>query len=615
MSIWDPHTYKPGGVPIGATAPPALRVHGSPASANQLGMAQAAFYRFCMMARLSVVPNPVEAGRLPDGTAYRIVRIGNSTTMEIWPEDAANERESGIGITMVDLLGDLVPELTHSNGTSPQPFILTPEVVPGTRICTGRWRVRKVNGYNGGKAVFQTRLPDLYLTGVDGVSTFFQLPPPPSFDALGGTNMRAYRYGTYGPGFSVYSVRRPVAEFRSDAEPLPFFRKHSNGSLWIMQAVAKFAGGPQRIELWGQQYRPPGGTVGELVATLPIPAGHTVKWDSLSSSADGQRLRAVFTTVLGNFLLVDLAVGDASLSIVTTSERGSRIEGWEVSTNTGTELEPNITGTRMGPISFGNATYGYDGKGRDFEVLLGGGGRLEHWTYRESFSGEVIGVDPIRGPITLENEGLFLTGDYSDPGGLIRINGHDITFPSVAGQSSSELLVTRTVADGVTLTYAASGFIRDWAESWQMLQVLFFDPTTELVIQAQKIQRGDYSAVYESAQTSDGNWYPLAVPSRLEGTVYTNRGEVLVQCRGQIVASIDISDADPHYFAVSAAVDPWTGAVCANLMQYTAEDRQTVLRSWIFVADDTGARELHTIMKMPMDHTARVRTDESLISV
>ncbi|MDP1007635.1 hypothetical protein, partial [Klebsiella pneumoniae] len=84
----------------------------------------------------------------------------------------------------------------------------------------------------------------------------------------------------------------------------------------------------------------------------------------------------------------------------------------------------------------------------------------------------------------------------------------------VAGQSSSELLVTRTVADGVTLTYAASGFIRDWAESWQMLQVLFFDPTTELVIQAQKIQRGDYSAVYESAQTSDGNWYPLAVPSR-----------------------------------------------------------------------------------------------------
>ncbi|WP_231574417.1 hypothetical protein, partial [Delftia sp. ZNC0008] len=60
----------------------------------------------------------------------------------------------------------------------------------------------------------------------------------------------------------------------------------------------------------------------------------------------------MFTTVLGNFLLVDLAVGDASLSIVTTSERGSRIEGWEVSTNTGTELEPNITGTRMGPISF-----------------------------------------------------------------------------------------------------------------------------------------------------------------------------------------------------------------------------------------------------------------------
>ncbi|WP_239009700.1 hypothetical protein [Delftia lacustris] len=349
-----------------------------------------------MMARLSVVPNPVEAGRLPDGTAYRIVRIGNSTTMEIWPEDAANERESGIGITMVDLLGDLVPELTHSNGTSPQPFILTPEVVPGTRICTGRWRVRKVNGYNGGKAVFQTRLPDLYLTGVDGVSTFFQLPPlrasmpwaapicapiamaPTGLDSVSTACAAPWLSFDPTPSHCHFSASTPMAPFGS-CRPWPSLQ------------------GPQRIELWGQQYRPPGGAVGELVATLPIPGGHTVKWDSLSSSADGQRLRAVFTTVLGNFLLVDLAVGDASLSIVTTSERGSRIEGWEESTNTGTELEPNITGTRMGPISFGNATYGYDGKGRDFEVLLGGGGRLEHWTYRESFSGEVIGVDPIRG--------------------------------------------------------------------------------------------------------------------------------------------------------------------------------------------------------------------------
>ncbi|MEI5604475.1 hypothetical protein, partial [Streptomyces brasiliscabiei] len=82
--------------------------------------------------------------------------------------------------------------------------------------------------------------------------------------------MRAYRYGSYGRGFSIYSQRRPVAQFRSGAEPLPFFRKRGDGTLWIMQAVAKYDG-QQRIELWGQPYRPPGGPVGDLLATLPIP--------------------------------------------------------------------------------------------------------------------------------------------------------------------------------------------------------------------------------------------------------------------------------------------------------------------------------------------------------
>ena len=85
MSIWNPFAFTPTGQAMAPVAPPALRVIGGQATAQQLTHAQDAFYRFCASTRLSAVPNPVETGRLPDGTQYRIVKVGPQTTMEIWP--------------------------------------------------------------------------------------------------------------------------------------------------------------------------------------------------------------------------------------------------------------------------------------------------------------------------------------------------------------------------------------------------------------------------------------------------------------------------------------------------------------------------------------------------
>ena len=93
--IWNPYTFTPLGNPIVGEAPPVLRVMGGmQATAQQLSYAQQRFTQFVMQARLSTVPNPTEAGRLPDGTQYRIVKVGPQTTMEIWPAGALPDTSS-----------------------------------------------------------------------------------------------------------------------------------------------------------------------------------------------------------------------------------------------------------------------------------------------------------------------------------------------------------------------------------------------------------------------------------------------------------------------------------------------------------------------------------------
>ena len=102
MSLWNPYAFTPTGQPVAPAAPPALRVIGGQASAQQLGMAQQAFAQFSERARLSVVPNPVEAGCLPDGTPYKIIDVAGVRTMMIWPVEMT-EVSSDVYIGLYDI--------------------------------------------------------------------------------------------------------------------------------------------------------------------------------------------------------------------------------------------------------------------------------------------------------------------------------------------------------------------------------------------------------------------------------------------------------------------------------------------------------------------------------
>ena len=92
MSLFNPYSaFSVLGVPQLPTAPPTLRVMEGEASAAQLRAAQNAFTIFCTNARLSAVPNPSHAGRLADGSTFRIDVIGGQSIMRLWPVGAGED--------------------------------------------------------------------------------------------------------------------------------------------------------------------------------------------------------------------------------------------------------------------------------------------------------------------------------------------------------------------------------------------------------------------------------------------------------------------------------------------------------------------------------------------
>jgi len=102
MSLWNPFTRRADGTVIQPAAPPALRAVGGPLNEGQLREAQGAFYKFCSAARVSAVPNPVQTGRLSDGSPYRIVDVNGVRTMTVWPTETSIDSPAGlrgIGLT------------------------------------------------------------------------------------------------------------------------------------------------------------------------------------------------------------------------------------------------------------------------------------------------------------------------------------------------------------------------------------------------------------------------------------------------------------------------------------------------------------------------------------
>ena len=143
--LWNPFAFTVHGDAVPPAAPPALRVlGGQQATAQQLSFAQQAFYQFCSRARLSLVANPMEQGRLQDGTPYRIVVIGPQTFMEIWPAETGQGDGRGIGTSFTDRDGVV------------RMLILT--------FLRDRWRLRLVDSFYGGSGLWVASKGAAYFT-------------------------------------------------------------------------------------------------------------------------------------------------------------------------------------------------------------------------------------------------------------------------------------------------------------------------------------------------------------------------------------------------------------------------------------------------------------------
>ena len=601
--IWNPFVLTPTGRPVGPVAPPALRVIEGTATAEQLLIAQQANYRFADLQRGSMVPNPTEAGLLPDGSRYRIVVVGNTTIMELWPAGGGDERRSGIGVILTDLDGNALPGHTQ-NGVTPQNYILTPVERPGTRDTTGKWRIRKVPNFEGGKAVFQFSDRKRYLAGVAG-KAYSELPVVVGKTGLQPTlNYRAYRFGNLFEGAPIFYNGKSVAEFVSDTDTLPFLRRRRNGELWIMR-VAVAGDDFDRLELYGERYTAErSGPVLELLSTMDIPDGYVARWDSLSPSPDGTKLRMVFTG--DGFTAVDINVGEQSLAIAATTELGSLIPGSVEHTRTGDDFNFTVWDRITSTAGISGVGYGFDAKGRGVTVKATSGARVDESTYTEEFSGSTVGDRMFE-----DSRTVFHT-TYSIPGGGADLDGRMIRFPNALGKSDAEVSEHKEYDSGVfdPSAYTVSGSNHHRYENFTALGVLFFDPTTEFVVTAQKILIEEYTAV--AVPDVGGSWH--WEPPYPGGETYTDRGDVVVMCRGQTVLTIDMEDRTTMHYAVSVAADPLTGAILANLLEFTTPSRLEVRRSWLFLADDQTCRPLHEVMKIPATGVA-IHSDRSLLSV
>ena len=630
MSLWNPYAFTPTGQPVAPVAPPALRVIGGQATAQQLTHAQDAFYRFCASARLSAVPNPAETGRLPDGTRYRIVTVGAQTVMEIWPGGDDSPRRSGIGIVLSTLDGGLVEGHIHRNGLHPQRYILTPEVRRGTRICTGKWRVRMVDDYLGGKAVWGDKSGSRFTTGVNGLSYDIGLLDHRSIERIFGNNNRAYWAGDLAAGRPIYRTgEKRLGSFRHPVDTLPFFRKHSNGELWAMQITPTYY--PRAaLQLYGEKYTGEmgGTTIGELLDEVSIPAGYTMLWQTISVSPEGNNIRMVMKKVVGYAVLseVELSVSDDRLSIDSMVDSGGFTTGGTEVITTG-DQSPNGTFTWVETVTPGWVTlpggYGYDAKGgkTNFKLRTAWSGNLnDRRIHREEVRTDSRGVFPTPA-LTRTTKNIKVTSDEVFPYMSLDYGDRTIRFDAGSSTAVSEVYEVNEYFAGEIYYRRRTGggtrTSRQYAPT-----VLFADPLTRLHIFSYYSRNVTINDTVDYTYNDPPGLDAGTVDNSTQTIVVVNRRGLVVKCGDMEVLSVDVEVLDPErwgqiQYVVSSAADPLTGAVCANILEIDslAGDQAPPLRSWIVLADDTGAKLLHQVMDVPNTTGIRVKKDYELLSV
>lgn len=297
MSIWNAYGFDLLGRPVDARAPDALRVVGQ-ASAPQLAMAQDTFASYCMRARSSVVPNPTEIGRLPDGSPYRIVTVGNSTVMEIHPRAEEVDDDSIRGILA-----------THVEDEVTRAWLITPG--GKFRAPDNTWKIKQLPEVPvSGQRYWY---PSLGNKGF--VSEFAAHARGGKLLLLGGDLGPAFTYTGGGRRFTCTPAfnceERLDAQAESDGEPKPFTQPpifsylpappgHGGGleenicvhptgnrfirplttgylrrfvqigmNLTIMRVTRSFSSAPRQVMLWYETYVFTGPAASSIPGTLP----------------------------------------------------------------------------------------------------------------------------------------------------------------------------------------------------------------------------------------------------------------------------------------------------------------------------------------------------------
>lgn len=637
MSLWNPYAFSVTGQALAPVAPPALRAYGAEPTAEQRGMAQTVYVAFCSRVRLSAVPNPTEQGRFPDGTSYRITVVGPQTVMEIWPVADDDLRRSGIGLILTALDGGLVAGHIHEDGDRPQPYILTPRVKKRSRTTTGKWRVRKVDGYSGGKAVWMNKAGKAATVGVGGAIYDMDLLDYVSIDRIFGTNNRAYWAGEYNAGVNFFTDGEKVlGSFRDRNDTIPFFRTDSAGKVWVMQLTPAFVPEP-RIQLWGEEYTGTESTlpVGVLLDELPIPSGYTMIWQTISVSPDGRAARMMFRKVgaFSVFGKVDLSITENRLLITSIVDSGGVTPGGTVVTNTGAIVDGNGTTTRVETVTSGRARmpggYGYGPRGdmTDFELATFNGvtedgtrTRVTTQTFSSGFDVDGRPWSDLRIELA-ETENLLKAG-YS-----VRYGTSEINFR--LGYSTVNRLTVETEEFFYAL-YLGSPALHQKrvVESAGVTNaedvspnILFISPLLDFhVVSYHGYRSTERTNTKTTFTTPPSLTVDDSMPVDIELTAVRR---ITATYKGAEVLNVETllpSDGAGLYriqYVASAAVDPLTGAACVNILEIdTLADRTTPpLRSWIILVDDVSAKHLHEVMDVPESTAIRVRKDYSLLSV
>lgn len=638
------------------TAAAALRVIEGEPTADQFAAAQHVFYKFCMHTRLSAAPNQTEIGRLPDGSRYRITDISGVRTMELWVEDGTR---SGIVIAFSALDGSLLEgHVTNGESTT---YLLTPKVKSGTRTSSGKWRVRKLSDpKGGGKAVNADPTGRVYFVGYQGRD---DEDYPAFLGRYGRVNEYAYAIedplpnNVYRGGSKVGVTQLYLSD--TPVSPIPFVLKDDAGKNYAAQLVLRqsFLGPPPQVDLLvGSISTKPDQPVGEVVATVTLPANTSINAWSASFRPDGREARATvlrdgkvckltfdispsaLSYVLNGCVTADIEVVEdydnptGHVSDEWTYGETSNRRSYSYVDNFNTTEDRYVGGVlvtvnvpQFGKLGTGTRTtlgapshvFAFGPRGEPIDLTTRGSKYvvetksdyasqiefLSDWGGAQSFTQESTRVkDSILYRIRRERANSELSEFIgTDAKGQIEreeIGSHDVTTTWLR-VGFEEAQYSYSGGGGGTLMTRGQGGVSE----------IYFNRLLQFAIFTDSV-----------AATSVTPWQilPENASTRVYGSTTTSPQTVTlkVKCRGDVILSESLDPENLPKFVAYSAADPMTGAIVVNLQQVKilANLRREVEKSWIFAVDDVGAKQVQELIPT-LPPSARAKENKLLYSL